>query len=211
MTVLAPARSPRVQICGITRADDAAAAVQAGADLLGFNFYPRSPRYITPEAAAPIIRSLPREVLAVGVFVDPAREDVDRAIDVAALALLQFHGDEPAEFCRGFPVPAMKALRVTRLAELPAAAGGYRDGWLLVDTADPLRRGGTGRALAIDPVAPELASRLFLAGGLTPETVAAAVRRLRPLGVDVCSGVERAPGAKDPERVRSFVANAKSA
>jgi phosphoribosylanthranilate isomerase len=199
-----------VKICGITRTEDAAAAVEAGADLLGFNFYPPSPRYLRPIDAAPIIRMLPRQVLAVGVFVDPAADDVRRAIETAGLGLLQFHGGESAVFCQGFGVPAMKALRVARLADLADAAAGHPEGWLLVDRADPLRPGGSGRALALEAVQPALARRLFLAGGLTPETVAEAVRHVRPLGVDVCSGVEVAPGVKDRARLRSFVANAKT-
>jgi phosphoribosylanthranilate isomerase len=200
-----------VKVCGITRAEDAAAAVEAGADLLGFNFCSASPRYISPAEAAPIVRMLPRQVLAVGVFVDPDADAVRRAIETAGIGLLQLHGDEPPEFCHAFGVPAMKALRVARLADLDRAAAVYADGWLLADTAHPLLYGGTGRALAPEPVSPALARRLFVAGGLLPETVADVVRRVRPLGVDVCSGVELSPGTKDAARLRSFVSNAKAA
>lgn len=211
---MTPARGRRplcVKICGITNAEDAALAVEAGADLLGFNFYQASPRYISPALAAPIVRALPRHVLATGIFVNPDADAVRRAIETAGIALLQFHGDEPPEFCEAFAVPAIKALRVDRLADLERAATTYTDGWLLADAADSLLYGGTGRALAIEPVAAELARRLFVAGGLKPETVADVVRVLRPLGVDVCSGVERTVGVKDVVRVRSFVANAKAA
>jgi len=200
-----------VKICGITSAADAEAAVRAGADLLGFNFYRQSPRYIAPAMAAPIIAELPCHVPAVGIFVDAEPDQVHRAIEVARLKLVQFHGRETPECCRAFAVPAIKALRVTRLAEVGAAAAPYADGWLLVDTVDPLRHGGTGRALALESVPQDLARRLFLAGGLVPETVAEAVRRIRPLGVDVCSGVERRPGVKDHGLLRSFVTNAKAA
>jgi len=200
-----------VKICGVTRAVDAAVAIEAGADLLGFNFWTSSQRYITPVAAAPLVRMLPRRVLAVGIFVDPEPAVVWRAIETAGIGILQFHGNEPSEFCHAFGMPVMKALRVARLADLGEGAAAYPDDWVLADTADPVRPGGTGRALALEPVAPELARRLFLAGGLTPETVTAAVRTLRPLGVDVCSGVELSPGTKDPARLRSFVANAKTA
>lgn len=200
-----------VKVCGITRFTDVEAAVEAGADLLGFNFYAGSRRYVTPERAAPMVRMLPRHVLAVGIFVNPTPHEVRRAIDVACVRVLQFHGDEPASFCDSFEVPAMKALRITCLGDLEAAARGYPDRWLLADTADPLRHGGTGRALPVEPVDVALARRLFLAGGLTPETVADAVRILRPLGVDVCSGVEYTPGSKDAARVRAFVTNAKTA
>jgi phosphoribosylanthranilate isomerase len=200
-----------VKVCGITSAADALAAVDAGADLLGFNFYPRSPRYLSPAAAAPIVALLPRQVLAVGIFVDADPTEVLEAIDTAKIGLLQFHGHEAPEFCRGFPVPAMKALRVESLLDLEAAAAPYCDGWVLVDTADPARYGGTGRALPIEPVPRDLASRLFIAGGLVPETVTDVVRRLRPLGVDVCSGVEHAPGIKDHALLKRFVTNAKTA
>jgi phosphoribosylanthranilate isomerase len=200
-----------VKVCGITSIADAVAAIEAGADLLGFNFYPRSPRYLTPEAAAPIVALLPRQVLAVGIFVDAEPDDVRAAVETAGLGLLQFHGHEDPEFCRGFRVPAIKALRVSSLLDLEEAAAPYCDGWVLADTADPTRYGGTGRALPIEPVPRDLASRLFVAGGLAPDTVTDVVRRLRPLGVDVCSGVERAPGIKDHALLKRFVTNAKTA
>src|SRR5882724_6295096 len=194
-----------VKVCGLTHAGDVAAAIEAGADLLGFNFYPASPRYVAIDAVAPLIRMLPRRVLAVGIFVDPTADDVCRAID-AGVRLLQFHGDEPAEFCGGFAVPAMKALRVRRLDEIAEAARAYpEEWWLLADTADERLHGGTGRALVAQPIAEGLARRLFLAGGLTPESVAGAVRALRPLGVDVCSGVEDGPGRKNHALLRAFV------
>jgi phosphoribosylanthranilate isomerase len=198
-------------VCGITRVEDAVAAIEAGADLLGFNFYRGSPRYITPEAAAPIVALLPRRVQAVGIFVDAEPAMVAHVAATAKLGLLQFHGHESAAYCRGFDVPAMKALRVASLADLEDAAAPYPDGWLLVDAADPARYGGTGRALPIEPVARDLARRLFVAGGLAPDTVTDVVRRLRPLGVDVCSGVERAPGIKDHVLLRDFVTHAKTA
>jgi phosphoribosylanthranilate isomerase len=200
-----------VKICGLTRAEDVEAAVEAGADLLGFNFCPASARCVSVEQAQVMIRVLPRHVLAVGIFVDPAPDDVRRAID-AGVRLLQFHGDEPADFCASFDAPAMKALRVGRLADLATAARAYpEEWWLLADTADDRLRGGTGRALAPEPVDEHLARRLFLAGGLTGESVARAVRTLRPLGVDVCSGVEESPGRKDRALLRAFVSHAKTA
>jgi phosphoribosylanthranilate isomerase len=200
-----------VKVCGITNADDAAAAIDAGADMLGFNFYAASPRCIAPDVAAAIIERLPRHVLAVGIFVDADADTIRAAITTARLGLLQLHGDESPGFCRAFSVPAMKALRLRSLAELADAAAPYADGWLLVDTADPTRHGGTGRALPVEPVPRELARRLFVAGGLSADSVTDVVRRLRPLGVDVCSGVERAPGRKDHALLKRFVANAKTA
>jgi phosphoribosylanthranilate isomerase len=211
MSAAARSRPLCVKICGIVRAPDAAAAVEAGADLVGFNFYRRSPRYIEPERAAAIARLLPRQVLAVGVFVDPEPDEVRRAVETTGLGILQFHGDEPPEYCHAFGIPVMKALRVARLSELDDRAARYPGDWVLADTADPLLHGGTGRALALEGVPRALARRLFLAGGLTADTVADAVRVLRPLGVDVCSGVECRPGEKDPDRLRSFVRNAKAA
>jgi len=199
-----------VKVCGITRTSDALAAIEAGADMLGFNFYPPSPRYLSPEAAAAIVRLLPRQVLAVGVFVDPSPSEVRAAVETAGIRLLQFHGNETPTFCREFGIPAMKALRLRSFAELEAAAAPYPDDWLLADTADP-RYGGTGRALPIEAIPRELARRLFVAGGLGPESVTDVVRRLRPLGVDVCSGVEQVPGAKDHTLLKRFVTNAKTA
>jgi phosphoribosylanthranilate isomerase len=154
---------------------------------------------------------LPRQVLAVGIFVDADAATVRAAIETAKLGLVQFHGNETADYCRGFGVPAMKALRIACFADLERAAAPYPDGWLLADTADPARFGGTGRTLPIEPVARNLARRLFVAGGLAPDTVIDVVRRLRPLGVDVCSGVERAPGIKDHALLRDFVTHAKTA
>jgi phosphoribosylanthranilate isomerase len=207
-----PSRRPLcVKVCGIMRVADAMAAVEAGVDLLGFNFYPKSPRYITPEAAAPIVALLPRQVLAVGIFVDADAAAVQAVLETVKLGLLQLHGNESASYCRSFGVPAMKALRIASFADLERAAAPYPDGWLLADTVDPTRYGGTGRALPIEPVLPDLAQRLFVAGGLTPDSVADVVRRLRPLGVDVCSGVERAPGIKDHALLRAFVTHAKTA
>jgi phosphoribosylanthranilate isomerase len=200
-----------VKVCGITRQEDAQAAIEAGADLLGFNFYPTSPRYITPADARPIVRTLPRHVLAVGIFVDADADTVAEAIALAGIKLLQLHGAEPPEFCRAFVVPAIKALKISRLADLASAAAPYSDGWVLADTADSLLHGGTGRALSVEPVDAALARRLFVAGGLCAESVVEVVRCVRPLGVDVCSGVELEPGRKDHHKLRSFVANAKAA
>lgn len=204
-------RSLVVKICGITSADDATVAVAAGADLLGFNFHPPSPRYVSVATAASIARRLPAHVLRVGVFVNPDETEVERAIDTMGLDVVQLHGDEPADFGARFRVPSLKALRVASLADLPVAARNYPSGWLLVDTADPTLFGGTGRALPLSSLPSELAARVFVAGGLTPETVADVVRCVRPLGVDVCSGVESGPGRKDRLRVERFVSHAKAA
>lgn len=204
--------SVRVKICGITSTVDALAAVDAGADLLGFMFYPESPRYVSPAAGGEIIRALPRYVSKVGVFVDAAPADVVQVIQLCGLDLLQFHGDEPPEYCLQFGLMTMKAIRVRdeeslrRLTEYPT------DAWLL-DAFVPGKLGGSGATFNWDlaVAAQSLGRPLFLAGGLTPGNVADAVRRVRPFGVDVSSGVESAPGRKDPEKLRAFIAAAKGA
>jgi len=200
-----------VKICGITSTDDACAAVEAGADLLGFNFHPPSPRYVSMATAASIARRLPAYVGRVGVFVNSEADEVERAIDIVGLDVVQLHGDEPADFGAQFRVPSLRALRVDSLEELPAAAQAHPSGWLLVDTADPMLYGGTGRALPLSSLPSALAARVFVAGGLTPETVTDVVRCVRPLGVDVCSGVESGPGRKDRLRLERFVSHAKAA
>jgi phosphoribosylanthranilate isomerase len=200
--------SARVKICGITSLADARVAVDAGADALGFNFYAKSPRHLTIPAAAEISSQLPSFILRVGVFVNAKENEIKRAIGECGLAMLQFHGDEPPEFCLQFGLMSMKAFRirnaqsVKELPKYPTAA------WLL-DAYSAGTRGGTGEkfnwALAVE--AQKFGTPIFLAGGLTPDNVAAAVRQVRPFGVDVASGVESAPGKKDHARVRAFIAN----
>jgi len=204
--------SVKVKICGITRAEDAAAAVAAGADLLGFVFHDGSPRHVSVAAAAAMARNIPPHVVRVGLFVNAPEADVTAALRACGLQLLQFHGDEPPEYCRQFPVMTMKAFRMRdaetlrQLPEYPTAA------WLL-DAFVPGARGGTGHTfnweLAVAAV--KLGRPVFLAGGLTPDNVADAVRRVRPFAVDVSSGVEAAPGVKDAARMRAFIAAAKAA
>jgi phosphoribosylanthranilate isomerase len=204
--------SVRVKICGITNLADAQVAVEAGADALGFNFYEQSPRFIPTKTAAEISRALPPFTLRVGVFVNPAEELVLRAIGECSLSLLQFHGDEPPEFCVQFGLMSMKAFRVRdagSLKELPK----YRtDAWLL-DAYSSDTLGGTGEKfnwdLAVE--AQKFGKPVFLAGGLTPENVAVAVRQVRPFGVDVASGVESSPGKKDAAKVQAFIAAVRAA
>lgn len=205
----------RVKICGITNLEDALAAVEAGADALGFNFYPRSPRYIEPDRARAIVAQLPPFVTPVGVFVNEADlEAMARIVTQVRLAVVQLHGDEPPAFCqqaahRWWVIKAVRVgpdFRPQQWAHYPAHA-------LLLDTARAGAYGGTGerfdwawarRAKAFIP-------RVILAGGLSPENVAAAVDDVRPYAVDVCTGVEARPGKKDPEKMRAFVAAAKAA
>jgi len=201
----------KVKICGITNLPDGVAAANAGADALGFMFYDKSPRSISVEAAATLIRQLPPFVMKVGVFVNAPEDLVVRAIRDCGLSLLQFHGDETPEYCLQFGLMSMKAIRVRDAASLQALLGYHTDAWLL-DAYSPDRPGGTGETFNWDLAleARGWGRPIFLAGGLTPENVAEAVRRARPYAVDVSSGVEAAPGRKDHAKLRAFIQAAKS-
>lgn len=201
----------RIKICGITNLADALAAVEAGADALGFNFYEGSPRYLAPEAARAIVREVPAAVLCVGVFVNETREAVERAVAESGVAAAQLHGDESPEFCETLRVPrVIKALRVRGRFDEGGAALYKTTEAILLDAYDPRAWGGTGRTCDWESArrVREAVPRLYLAGGLTPENVADAVRTVGPYGVDVCGGVERAPGLKEHALVRKFVAAA---
>lgn len=187
-------------------------AAEAGADLLGFVFYEQSPRHVPVAAAAIIARELPAFVAKAGVFVDAPVELVTRAISECGLSVLQFHGNETPEYCSQFGVMIMKAFRVRDAASLEILPAYPTDAWLL-DAYTAGQLGGTGATfnweLAI--AARKLGRPIFLAGGLTPENVAEAVRKVQPFGVDVSSGVEFSPGRKDRDKVRAFIAAAKQA
>jgi phosphoribosylanthranilate isomerase len=200
----------KVKICGITRVEDALAAVRAGADALGFNFWPRSRRYLAPGAARAIVRRLPPFVTAVGVFVDPSRDEALRAAEASGIQVFQLHGNEPPALAASLPLPVVKAIHVADASSLAAMAS-YEVSAFLLDSASS-GYGGSGAAFDWD-LAREVASSatVVLAGGLTPENVGQAVRRVRPWGVDVASGVESAPGVKDETRMTAFVRAAKEA
>jgi phosphoribosylanthranilate isomerase len=193
-----------VKICGVTRVEDARAAVEAGAQAIGFIFWPESPRFIDPYRARDIRASLPPFVTAVGVFVNQPLEYVRGVAALARLGAVQLHGDETPAFALRLSTPVLKAL--------PLDATGDRDldAWsdattVLLDVHDPVKRGGTGRTVDWDAAAAIAARRrVVLAGGLTPDNVAAAVARVRPFGIDVSSGVELSPGIKDHRRVRAL-------
>lgn len=211
---------PRVKICGLTREADVAAAAAAGADALGFVFYPPSPRALTPARAAELRRAVPPFVSTVALFVDPAPRDVEAVLAQAAPDLLQFHGDESPEACRRYGRPYLRAFRVgapgldTPQAVL-AACRRYPDaiGWLFDSYSAGY--GGSGRgfdpALLAEVRAAADARPLVLAGGLAPDNVAAAWRASRPYAVDVSSGVEDAPGQKSVAKIAAFMAALRSA
>ena len=190
-----------VKICGITRMEDAEAAAAAGAGAIGFVFWPKSPRFIDPHRARAIAAALPPFVTAVGVFVNQPIEYVNGVASLVRLGAVQLHGDETPDYAARVASPVIKAVPV---------AGLGRGAWpqirtLLLDVHDPVARGGTGRTIdwaAAADVAAE--RRVLLAGGLTPDNVADAIARVRPFGIDVSSGVERAPGIKDHQRLRAL-------
>ena len=200
----------KVKICGVTRLEDALAAVRLGADALGFNFWPGSKRYLPPAEARAIVQRLPPLVTAVGVFVDPTRDEVARAVEASGVVMAQLHGDEPPELCLSMPVPVLKAIRVHDLHALAQLAS-YEVRGFVLDTPSP-GYGGSGRTFDWSLVFEAArAMPVVLAGGLTPENVGEAVRRVRPWAVDVASGVESAPGVKDPDKLRRFFEAVKEA
>ena len=200
----------RVKICGITNVEDARVAVEAGADALGFIFVEGTPRYIAPAAAAEIIAGLPPFVTPVGVFWDHATGHVKAVAEECRLGALQFHGDEPPEALAGFTLPVIKTIKVGSPADLDGLER-YRVAAFLLDS--PARWSDGERR---EPIPWEFARRVprrhpvILSAGLTPDNVARAVAVARPWGVDVVSGVEEQPGTKSPDKVRRFVAAAKS-
>jgi phosphoribosylanthranilate isomerase len=208
-----------VKICGITCYDDAQAAIEAGADLLGFNFYPKSPRYIDPLSAARLIVTIHRlfaPVQTVGVFVNAPLETIVTIMDECGLDLAQLHGDESPVTLAALTGRAFKALRPKDTADLAQLLKSYppKTGLpaYLVDAYHPGKYGGTGQS-ADWTLARSVAGThpILLAGGLAPENVAAAIRQVHPWGVDVASGVEASPGRKDPARLKTFIKAAKEA
>jgi phosphoribosylanthranilate isomerase len=204
--------SVRIKICGITNLDDALAAIEAGADALGFVFCEDSPRNIPLPLAARLLQALPPFIARVGVFANLPEQSVREVIGQCGIDTLQFHGDEPPELCRRFELQVVKAFRVRDEHSLRAMVKYKTAAWLL-DSYLPGKLGGTGERFNWDLArqAIHLGNRVILAGGLTPANVAEAVRQVRPYAVDVSSGVERVPGRKDHQKVRDFIRAAKFA
>jgi phosphoribosylanthranilate isomerase len=204
-----------VKVCGITNLADAEKALEFGADMLGFNFYPPSPRSIAPEQAREIQQQLPAGAFNVALFVNEAKEKVQQVIDCGQLADgrtysgLQFHGDESADFCRGWGVKVIKAFRVKEKTSLASMKDFPADFYLLDSWSAGY--GGSGEPFPWEWLEGIDTNKLILSGGLRVENVADAIRQIHPFGVDVCSGVEARPGIKDHVRLKEFIFAAKSA
>lgn len=199
-----------VKVCCITRVEDALHAVEHGASALGFIFWPRSPRYITPERVRQIVSALPADVATVGVFVDADGDDIRRTAESSGINTVQLNDESTPDVMTRIGLPVLRAVTLPSSARV--AAEWPEDVTLLLDAHDPVRRGGTGMTVDWQQAA-ELARRrrLVLAGGLRPSNVAEAIAVVRPYGVDVCSGVESTPGVKDHDKVAQFLANARGA
>lgn len=197
---------PRIKICGITRPVDAVAAAAAGADAIGLVFYPPSPRAVTIEQAREIGEALPPFVTRVGLFVEPDHDMVTETLAAVAIDLLQFHGDEPAADCESYGLPYIKAARVQPDFDLDEFTSRYTGACgILADTYQADVQGGTGKVFDWSLIPARRSKPLILAGGLTPDNVAEAMRRVRPFAVDVSGGVESAKGIKDADRIAAFI------
>lgn len=196
----------RVKFCGMTRGEDVAAAAELGVDAVGLVFHPGSPRRIGIEQAQGLVRDLPPFLTVTALFLDPEAELVRQVLERLHVGLLQFHGAETPEFCRGFGRPYIKAVPMGSGVDLAEYARRYHDATaLLLDSHAAGGQGGTGRSFDWSAVAKPAGVPLILAGGLKPGNVAAAVRLVQPYGVDVSSGVERAPGIKDRDKMTAFM------
>jgi phosphoribosylanthranilate isomerase len=199
-----------VKICGITRLTDARHAVACGVDALGFVFWPESPRYITPERAVDVIATLPAHVTAVGVFVNESVDGIRVIVERTGIGAVQLHGDETPDYALALGWPVWRAFTVERAEAMSSAWPPQTT--VLVDAADPVRRGGTGVKVDWERAAGiARAHRIVLAGGLTPENVVEAIETVRPYGVDVSSGVEDSPGVKNVDKIERFLTGARSA
>ncbi len=197
--------APRIKVCGLTRVEDVQAAVAAGVDAIGLVFYPESPRHVTIAQAVTLCREIPPFVTIVGLFVNPSRAEVHRVVESVPLNLLQFHGDETVDQCEGFGLPYLRAARVRPGVDLLEFASQFPSARaLLLDTWTPAY-GGSGESFDWSLVPASCPLPVILSGGLTPDNVAEAIRQVRPVAVDVSSGVESAKGIKDAAKIRAFV------
>lgn len=204
-----------IKICGITRAEDARAAIDLGADAIGLVCFPPSARYVPLSRFGKVLEQVGDEVEVYALFVNPEPAEVTATVTTGLFSGLQFHGDEPAGFCESFGLPYMKALRVRDDSDLRQQIEGFDSAQrILLDAWDESSYGGTGKSfrweIATDLVAAG-AGNIVVAGGLHDGNVAAAIRQARPFGVDVSSGVEAEPGVKDPNKLRAFMREARSA
>ena len=196
----------RVKICGITRVEDALTAAQSGADAIGLVFYPGSPRHVSVSRAAMIMHALPPFITSVGLFVNAEAQAINAILQDLPLALLQFHGEESASFCRQFKRPYLKAVRVKPSLDLLQYAADYPDAQgLLLDTYVDGIAGGTGQTFDWDLIPAGLPLPVVLSGGLNPDNVAAAIKHVKPWAVDVSSGLEAAKGIKDAAKIAAFM------
>jgi phosphoribosylanthranilate isomerase len=205
-----------IKVCGITNLGDAEKSLELGADILGFNFYPPSPRCIAPETARGIIECLPREAFNVALFVNAPKARVNKVLAAACLADgrpsfrgLQFHGEENGAYCRGWDLKVIKAFRIKEQASLNAMKGFPADYYLLDSFSSGY--GGSGQMFPWEWLAGIDSGKILLSGGLRVDNVAVAIRKIHPFGVDVCSGVEARPGIKDHGKLKEFIDAAKAA
>lgn len=212
----------RIKLCGLSRAEDVAVAVEGGADAIGLVFYPPSPRHVTPEQAGRLLQGLPPYITAVGLFVNAGLEQVRETIGAAPISMLQFHGDETPEQCaeiaQAVRRPYMRALRIRpemtaadllEFDRLYRASGPLFSGLLLDTWSDAY--GGTGKVFDWSLIPADIARQAVLSGGLNVQNVTDAVRSVRPHAVDVSSGIESAKGVKDAALMRAFIAAVRDA
>ncbi len=201
----------RIKICGLTRKQDVQDAVAAGADALGFVLYAPSPRAVTAEQAAQLLQSVPAFVTSVALFVNESAEEIKRVLSICPFDLLQFHGDESADFCRQFNRPYMKAIRVRSASDIEDAVQQYPDTKaLLLDAYVENLPGGTGQAFDWRLI-PQLSVPWVLAGGLKANNVAAAINQVQPFAVDISGGVEASKGIKDRQKIQEFISEVRNA
>jgi len=196
----------RVKVCGITRVEDAKTAVDAGADAIGLVFYEPSPRYVRIQQAREIAASVPAFVSVVALFVNANAEYVQDVLNSVRIDLIQFHGDEENDFCSQFQRPFIKAQRVRETSDVVASCVRFPDALaILLDSYKPGVPGGTGESFDWSLIPKSQTKPLILAGGLTPENVAPAIKQVQPFAVDVSGGVEQSKGIKDPAKIDAFL------